>query len=380
MTDKMRMTALNTSVGADDGRSLTKCTDDIITDEAAEIKDFEELQRKMRHMTDPAYLHTFSMNELYDREFEVRPPIVEGLLYPGTYLLAGASKVGKSFLVAQIAYHVSTGKPLWEYPVHQCGVLYLALEDDQRRLQSRLARMFGVEGTDALSFAISSQKISFGLETQLDNYLRENPKTRLIIIDTLQKVRMSSGDIYSYADDYETIGKLKQFTDARGICVLVVHHTRKQRAEDIFEMISGTNGLMGAADGAMILNKEKRTSMNAALAITGRDQPDQTIYLVRDEARLVWQFERSEARPWELQPDPFLETVSAVLTDDVPEWEGRASDLAVLLQDSIQPNLLIRKLNIGKEKLAQLYSIAYTCKRTKTGSLVRLSRIEGDDR
>ena len=145
-------------------------------------------------------------------------------------------------------------------------------------------------------------------------------------------------------------------------------------------MISGTNGLMGAADGAMILNKEKRTSMNAALAITGRDQPDQTIYLVRDEDRLVWEFERSEARPWELQPDPFLETVAAVLTDDAPEWEGRASELAALLQDSIQPNLLIRKLNVGKEKLAQLYSIAYTCKRTKAGSLVRLRRIEGDDR
>ena len=75
-----------------------------------------------------------------------------------------------------------------------------------------------------------------------------------------------------------------------------------------------------------------------------------------------------------------METVAAVLTDDVPEWEGRASDLAALLQDSIQPNLLIRKLNVGKEKLAQVYSVAYTCKRTKTGSLVRLSRIEGDDR
>lgn len=84
--------------------------------------------------------------------------------------------------------------------------------------------------------------------------------------------------------------------------MLVVHHTRKQWVEDIFEMISGTYGLMGAADGAMILNKEKRTSMNATLAITGRDQPDQTIYLVRDEDRLVWQFERSEVRPWEHQP------------------------------------------------------------------------------
>ena len=86
MTDKTRMTALNTSVGADDGRSLTKCTSDSITDETAEIKDFEELQRKMRRMTDPAYLHTFSMNELYDREFES-----DLLLWRGCYIPARIS-------------------------------------------------------------------------------------------------------------------------------------------------------------------------------------------------------------------------------------------------------------------------------------------------
>lgn len=97
MTDKTRMTALNTSVGADDGRSLTKCTDDSIIDEAAEIKDFEDLQRKMRPMTDPAYLHTFSMNELYEREFDVRPPIVEGLLYSARIFLPEPPRLASLF-------------------------------------------------------------------------------------------------------------------------------------------------------------------------------------------------------------------------------------------------------------------------------------------
>ena len=80
MTDTTRMTALNTSVGADDGRSLTKCTDGSITDEAAEIKDFEEWQRELRRLSDPSYLKTVSMTELFDSVYQGRPPIIDGLL------------------------------------------------------------------------------------------------------------------------------------------------------------------------------------------------------------------------------------------------------------------------------------------------------------
>lgn len=76
--------------------------------------------------------------------------------------------------------------------------------------------------------------------------------------------------------------------------MLIVHHTRKQKAEDIFDMISGTNGLMGAADGAFVLSKEKRTSNNATLDVASRDQQDMKIHLVRDAEKLIWNFEKSE--------------------------------------------------------------------------------------
>ena len=122
-----------------------------ITEETTENnppeKNYAELLRKMQRMNDPAYLPTISMNELYENVYQSRPPVIDGLLYPGTYLFAGAPKVGKSFLMAQLAYHVSTGLPLWDYPVHKGTVLYLALEDDHRRLQERLYRMFGMEAT-----------------------------------------------------------------------------------------------------------------------------------------------------------------------------------------------------------------------------------------
>ena len=91
-----------------------------------------------------------------------------------------------------------------------------------------------------MHFATAAGKIGNGLDEQLENFVREHPDTRLIIIDTMQKIREVGGEAYSYASDYEIIGKLKQFADKHCICVLTVHHTRKQPAGDSFEMISGT--------------------------------------------------------------------------------------------------------------------------------------------
>ena len=90
------------------------------------------------------------MNELFDTQYQSKPPLIDGLLYPGTYIFAGSPKLGKSFLMAQLAYHVSTGTPLWNYTTRKGTVLYLALEDDYRRLQERLYRMFGTESADNL--------------------------------------------------------------------------------------------------------------------------------------------------------------------------------------------------------------------------------------
>ena len=134
MTEKMKTTAPVSSVGADGEQSLSYVTEQIIPTENEEINPYEEnmeeILRQMQRMNDPAYLHTVSMNELYETVYQSRPPVIDGLLYSGTYLFAGAPKVGKSFFMAQLAYHVSTGQKLWNYDVHQGTVLYLALEDD----------------------------------------------------------------------------------------------------------------------------------------------------------------------------------------------------------------------------------------------------------
>ena len=375
--NETRMTALNTSVGADDGRSLTKCTKDSITDENAEIKSFEEMQRELRQLYDPSYLKTVSMTELFDSVYQSKPPIVDGLLYRGTYLFVGAPKLGKSFLMAQIAYHVSTGTPLWGFPVRQGTVLYLALEDDFGRLQERLYRMYGTAENESLYFSVSARQLGSGFDEQLTRFLREHPDTSLIIIDTLQKVREVGGNNYSYANDYQIITRLKSFSDAYGICLMVVHHTRKQKADDAFDMISGTNGLMGAADGAFLLQKEKRTSNAATLEVSGRDQQDQRLYLLRNEEKLCWDLDHVECELWKSEVDPLVEQVGRLMCGEPLEWEGSASELAEKLGTEISPNILTRKLNVNARTLREQYGIEYNSRHTRGGSRISLKRMPG---
>ena len=368
----------NMSVGADKEQPISKTTTQSITYLISGVNDFdennyEEIKRQQRILSDPTYLETLSMNELYENIYHSKPPIIDGLLYAGTYLFAGAPKVGKSFLMAQIAYHISTGIPLWNYPVSKGTVLYLALEDDYKRLQNRLFRMFGTDSTEKLRFSTSAKYLNNGLEEQLQRFINENADTKLIIIDTLQKIREAGSDKFSYANDYEIISKLKQFADRNHICLLLVHHTRKQQSDDKFEMISGTTGLLGSADGAFLLQKERRTSNNATLDISGRDQQDQCLYLKRDTERLIWKLEKAETELWKEPPNPILEAIARIITADAPNWSGTATELVTALGLDVQPNYLTLQLNMGAGRLLNEYNVNYESSRTHAGRNIKLT-------
>ncbi len=363
----------------DGEQPLSKSSEQSIAEENSENnpseKNFEEMLRMMQRMNDPAYLHTVSMNELYENVYQSRPYIIDGLLYSGAYILAGAPKIGKSFLVAQLAYHISMGQMLWNYEVQKGTVLYLALEDDYQRLQERMFRMFGVEGTDNLHFAVYAKQIGNGLDEQLEKFMREHPDTKLIIIDTLQKIREIGGETYSYTNDYDIVGQMKKFADRHGICLLLVHHTRKQPASDKFEMISGTTGLLGCADGAFLLQKENRTDLSATLDIVGRDQPDQRLYLQRDKERLIWMLDHAETELRKEPPDTILDFLSRLVTAENPEWYGSPTELVAALGLDIKPNVLTLRLNVNAGRLMQEHGIRYESSRTHSGRFIKLTFI-----
>ena len=385
MNKEKEMTAPIVSVGADTEQSSQNLTNNSLTDFDPDFKGYDEMQREILRMMDPSYLKTVSMSELLDNVYQSKPPLVDGLLYRGTYLFVGAPKLGKSFLMTQLAYHISTGTPLWNYPAHKGTVLYLALEDDYRRLQERSYRMFGTAENESLFFSVSAGQLGSGLDEQLTNFLREHPDTSLIIIDTLQKVREVGGDNYSYANDYQIITRLKALADSYGICLLLVHHTRKQQADDKFDMISGTNGLLGAADGGFVLSKEKRTSNAAVLDVTGRDQEDQRLHLNKNPETLVWELESVETELWQEPPDPFLDGIAAFLSSAGGRWEGTASELCSLLHLDCKPNVLSLRLSVGSARLLRDHDIRYKASRNHGGRKISLwkemdSVSKGDDR
>lgn len=369
MSEEKEMTTPNVSIGVDTEQSSIKQTTNSISNRDVNFNPFDEFFKKI----DPSYMKTVTMQELYQDIYSKKPPVIEGLLYRGTYLFVGSPKIGKSFFMAQLAYHVSTGTPLWDYPVKKGTVLYLALEDDYRRLQERMYRMFGTDSTENLYFSVSSKLLGNGLTDQLSGFIREHPDTTLVIIDTLQKIREVDSDSYSYAKDYEIINQLKQFSDSWGICLLLVHHTRKQKSSDNFDMISGTNGLLGCADGAFMLYKETRTSNKATLEISGRDQQDQKIHLIRDEEKLCWNFEKAETELWKEPPEPLLECIANLVTEENPTWQGTATELIEKLGLDMKPNVVSLKLNVNAGRLMNDYSIRYTNKRNHSGRMIFFS-------
>lgn len=368
----------DSSIGVDVEQPLPYKDNEIITDSKEQFNQ-QAINNLTVNMTTAREndLRTISMTELYDTAYPPRVPIVEGLIFNGTYLFVGAPKVGKSFFMAQLGYHVSMGIPLWGFPVTKGTVLYLALEDDYARLQRRLSKMFGMEGSSNLHFATQSKALNQGLEEQLHKFVKEHEDARLIIIDTLQKVREASGDKLSYGNDYEIVTKLKRFSDQYGICLLVVHHTRKMESSDSFDMISGTNGLLGAADGAFIMQKEKRTENKAVLEVAGRDQQDQRLFLNFNREQCVWELTKSETELWKEPVDSVLESLATVVTNEAPEWSGSASELLQLLPKiDMQPNVFTRKLNVSLERLLIDYNIKYESVREHSGRKIKLSLIQ----
>ena len=232
-------------------------------------------------------LETMTAEQLQSAPYAPVPFLVDELLPEGLHILAGAPKIGKSWLALWLCLCVSQGQPLWNFAVTQGEVLYLSLEDSYRRIQSRLFDLTE-DAPSALHFAIMADTLKHGLEQQIEQFLTEHPATKLVVIDTLQRVRSAGGDSNLYANDYQDVGLLKQLADKHHIAILLIHHLRKLHDDDPMNMISGSTGLSGAADSTFVLQKHSRLANIASLHCTGRDIPDRTLKLEFGEEDHIW--------------------------------------------------------------------------------------------
>lgn len=206
----------------------------------------------------------------------ILPPlvwIVPRFVPEGTTVLAGPPKLGKSSLVYQLAAEVALGGSLLEQDVDPGDVLYLALEDGRRRGQTRLRNALGTRPMPRgrLTVRWSSARLGEGLEDELVAWLDKHPSARLVAIDTLQKVRArADARRNAYEVDVEDLGRLQNLFRDRAVGLLIVHHTKKDHADDFLASVSGTYGITGSADTTLVIKRTRNEAL-AKILVTGRD-------------------------------------------------------------------------------------------------------------
>ena len=227
---------------------------------------------------------------------------VPGLVSEGVNLLVSQPKVGKSWLALNLSVAVASGGiAMGKIPVDRGGVLYLALEDNARRLQRRLGTVLQESAPPAgLAFATAIETMDAGGADRISGWLDQAESPRLVIVDVFAKVRGSTSSTNAYDADYEAMGRLKRIADEHDVALLLVHHTRKQAAEDFLSTVSGTNGIAGAADTLLLLSRG-RTSADAVLQITGRDVEEDEHALQFDSQRGLWTLLDGPAADFALQ-------------------------------------------------------------------------------
>ena len=231
----------------------------------------------------PPRLRTaWTADELMAETFPPPRWAVPGLIAEGVNLLAGPPKVGKSWLSLGLGLAVAGGdNALGAIPTQAGPVLYLALEDTPRRLQSRMGKILDDRPAPrGLTLATACPPLPEGGASAIAGWLARNPAARMVVIDVFAKVRgRAAVAVSAYDADYAAIGHAKKLADDYGVAVVLVHHVRKAGAEDFLEAVSGTNGLAGAADATLVLRRP-RGEADGMLSVTGRDV-DESEYALR---------------------------------------------------------------------------------------------------
>lgn len=232
-------------------------------------------------------LSLVSAKDLISKEFPPVKWIIPNLIPAGTMLLAGKPKMGKSWLALQMCLAVAGGaggQALGEIAVVEGDAFYLALEDNERRLQDRLnVLLAGSEAPERLYMTTVAGKLDTGLLADLEELLEAHPEARIVVIDTVAKIRGTSTDRRTlYEQDYEVGSELTELAGRHNVAIILVHHLRKGDAEDPLDLISGSTGLSGGVDGALVLTRT-RSAADAVLKAVHRDLKDDP------ELALAWE-------------------------------------------------------------------------------------------
>jgi len=321
--------------------------------------------------------HTIDGKTLMTTPLQPLNFVVDTFLSQGLHLLAGASKVGKSWLALWLSVMVAKGEDIWGMPVKQGTTLYLCLEDSTIRIQNRLFEITE-DAPNNVHFTTEAFTIGHGLEEQIETFTAEHPDTVLVIIDTLQMVRNISYDT-NYANDYRELSLLKKLADKLGIAILLIHHLRKEDDNDTFNRISGTTAMQGAVDSSFTLVEDKRGSGKAILSCIGRDIEFRELELRRNGEN-VWEVVSDSYHQPEVLKDNII-SLLPVFMSERNEYTGTPTELAEQLSaisdDIISAKALSKRLMQNRDELAEA-GFSFENRRSNGKRLISLYRKSDD--
>ncbi|MGL4554618.1 MAG: AAA family ATPase [Gemmataceae bacterium] len=244
--------------------------------------------------TSPPPLCSLSAADLLKQQLPPVRWVIPGLLPDGGFLLAGRPRIGKSALALQAALGVVTGKPVWGALAADAGeALYLALEDGERSLQSRLRCLVAGLRVAGLHLAFDAPTPSARLVDALDGWLDDHPKAKMVVIDTLDRLSPRGGPV-----NEDVTRPLSQLGQRRGVAVVIVHHLRKRRETeaDPFDALARPADPSAGVDTTAVLRRSPGAA-EARLFVSGRDVDDQALRLVCEEPVGLWRLLRGEELP-----------------------------------------------------------------------------------
>ncbi len=272
-------------------------------------------------MTERKKLEFISSVEIMNTPMKKQRFIVDGMIYPGIHILSGDPKIGKSWMMMDMCLAVAKGEKFLGRKTERGQVVYMALEDTFISLQSRMYELTD-EPSENLTFTLLANSIGSGLEEDLRDCKKMFPDLKMVIIDTLQKIRNNIDT--KYGADYQELSVLKSIADQLGIAIVLVHHNRKAHDSNPNNLISGTNGIAGCADGLLVFT---RNGENAKLHISGRGAPSLELNLKRENAKWILLDDAPESKP-----DIFSFMIHDFLIENI-SVNGTASEICSMLKE-----------------------------------------------
>lgn len=288
-------------------------------------------------------LSAISAFDLQNKEFAERYYAVADMIPQGETVIAAPPKTGKSWLMLDMCLKIAKGEKFLGFDTNRSDTLYLALEDGDSFEQERLnIIMEGEEAPKNFHFVFTNvMPMNEGFILQIDELLKQFPGIKVVVIDTLQFVKYRQGKSESaYECDYRTGRDLKEFAEKHDLAIVVVTHTTKMKhIEDDMANVSGTNGVTGAADAVIVLDKEKRMDKEATMFITGRKVRQSMHRIKFNDSNCCWEYlgvedlgdraqREREEKERQFSTSKIRDVVLMIAENTEGEcWKGRAKDI-----------------------------------------------------